>query len=118
MGREGFGTQVPDWRIAVRIREVSELAKEFKKISAGRRVAVSLATTMGRLDGSARGWRRRLDAVVAMTTMTMLHPLPSSPGLTGGSSTPRVLDSIAGVSEYWMPACADDDERGHSRDSL
>jgi hypothetical protein len=32
MGREGFGTQVPDWRIAVRIREVSELAKEFGRL--------------------------------------------------------------------------------------
>jgi hypothetical protein len=37
--------------------------------------------------------------------MTMLHPAPSYPR-TRVSSTPRVLDSIAGVSEYWMPAGA------------
>jgi hypothetical protein len=32
--------------------------------------------------------------------------LPSSSGLTGRSSNPRVLDSILGVGDYWMPACA------------
>ena len=28
------------------------------------------------------------------------------PRAGGGSSTPRILDSITDVSEYWMPACA------------
>jgi hypothetical protein len=70
MGREGFGTQVPDWRIAVRIREVSELAKEF-----------------GRLPGCGElrdnpeeaGWfRGRLAWSQGLLAMTMLQPPPSS----------------------------------------
>jgi hypothetical protein len=31
---------------------------------------------------------------------------PSSPGLTGRSSTPRLLVSISGSLEYWIPAFA------------
>jgi hypothetical protein len=42
----------------------------------------------------------------------------SSPGLTGRSSTPRLLDSIASFPTYWIPAfagmtrCAWGDEKG------
>jgi hypothetical protein len=60
----------------------------------------------------------------------MLHPLTSSPGLTGGSSTPRDFVSITDTSEYWIvrrslslgghsaDPLADDDERRHSRDIM
>jgi hypothetical protein len=58
---------------------------------------------------------RSCKTVIAL--MMMLHPPPSypPPGLAFGepddrlrrvSSTPQVLDSIAGVAEYLMPACA------------
>ena len=41
----------------------------------------------------------------------MLPPLlppipPSSPGLTGRSSTPRLLGSSRAAAEYWIPAFA------------
>jgi hypothetical protein len=35
-------------------------------------------------------------------TLTMLHPPPSSPGLTGGSSTLRPIDLIIDALEYWI----------------
>ena len=34
------------------------------------------------------------------------HPQPSSPGLTGRSSTPRRLGSCSSALEYWIPAFA------------
>jgi hypothetical protein len=85
-----------------------------------------------------KSWIASSQVLLAMTLMTMHHPPPSSPAngsaewppddrLQRVSSTPRVLDSIAGVSEYWIvrrslssgahsrDPVADDDERGHSR---
>jgi hypothetical protein len=38
-------------------------------------------------------------------TLTPHTPL-SSPGLTGRTSTPRLLDSITGFPAYWIPAFA------------
>src|ERR1700722_7017869 len=96
MGREGFGTQVPEWRIAVRIREASELAKDFKRISAGRRVPARSATTMRRLDCSAEATHRRHTPPRGRANA---RPMTGSGGV---SSTPRVFDSIIGVSEYWI----------------
>ncbi|MCP1744597.1 hypothetical protein ABIF65_006252 [Bradyrhizobium japonicum] len=32
------------------------------------------------------------------------HTPPSSPGLTGRSSTPRLLGASRAASEYWIPA--------------
>jgi hypothetical protein len=51
-----------------------------------------------------KSWIASSQMLLAMTATT-LDPPPSYPRKRV-SSTPRVLDSIASVSEYWMPACA------------
>jgi hypothetical protein len=45
---------------------------------------------------------RRFEIVSAVALLTQ----PSSPGLTGGSSTPRLFASITSALEYWIAAGA------------
>jgi hypothetical protein len=75
----------------------------------------------GPITTGLRGYERSLPPYCNETTRRMgpcfrrddglrwdraLHTLPSSPGLTGRSSTPRLLGSTARPLEYWIPAFA------------
>jgi hypothetical protein len=59
------------------------------------------------------------------SSQRLLHTWPSSPGLTGGSSTPQFFDSIISALEYWIArssramtvACASAFSRRHAPES-